>query len=102
MRSALRTLKARGVKALALRLLWSFLNPAHKVDIERLVGEEWPEVYLTLSRDVAQATQELLHCLDRTASHTPSTLQRKISGPPVEPNQIRPAAPTSESRSVGV
>ncbi|MGP4022561.1 hydantoinase/oxoprolinase family protein [Actinomadura sp. 3N407] len=57
-RSTLRRLRDEGVRALAVSFLWSFVNGAHESAVERIVGEEWPEAYLTLSHQVAPVIGE--------------------------------------------
>ncbi|SOD99412.1 hydantoinase/oxoprolinase family protein [Blastococcus haudaquaticus] len=63
-RSLLRRLKATGVTALAVSFLWSFLRPEHERMVADLVAEEWPEVYLTLSHEIAPVIGEY----ERTAT----------------------------------
>lgn len=57
-RATLRRLRADGVKALAVSFLWSFVNGAHESRVAEIVAEEWPEVYLTLSHEVAPVIGE--------------------------------------------
>ncbi|WP_283134545.1 hydantoinase/oxoprolinase family protein [Rhizohabitans arisaemae] len=57
-RGLLRRLRAEGVQALAVAFLWSFVNGAHETAVERIVAEEWPEAYLTLSHQVAPVIGE--------------------------------------------
>lgn len=63
-RSAIKQLRAAGVSALAVTFLWSFLNPEHELRIQEIVAEEWPEVYLTLSHEIAPVIGEY----ERTAT----------------------------------
>ncbi|MWA05394.1 hydantoinase/oxoprolinase family protein [Actinomadura sp. LD22] len=63
-RSALRRLRAEGVRALAVSFLWSFVNGAHETEAARIVAEEWPEAYLTLSHEIAPVIGEY----ERTAT----------------------------------
>jgi len=63
-REALRSLKAQGVTALSVSFLWSFLDPSHEDAIVRIAADEWPEVYLTLSHEVAPVIGEY----ERTAT----------------------------------
>ncbi|MFC3961507.1 hydantoinase/oxoprolinase family protein [Nocardia jiangsuensis] len=63
-RSALRRLRDSGVTALSVSFLWSFLDPAHELRVLELVEQEWPEVYLTLSHEVAPVIGEY----ERTAT----------------------------------
>ncbi|MFF5259848.1 hydantoinase/oxoprolinase family protein [Actinomadura viridis] len=57
-RDTLRRLRAEGVQALAVSFLWSFVNGEHESAVARIVEEEWPEVYLTLSHQVAPVIGE--------------------------------------------
>ncbi len=43
----------KGVEALAVSLLWSFLNPAHERRIREIVARVAPQAYMTLSSDIA-------------------------------------------------
>ena len=73
-------LKAQGVEALAVSLLWSFLNPAHERRIGRIVEEHWPEVYLTLSVDLLPQIREYTR-VSTTAvnAYVGPALQRSIA-----------------------
>lgn len=62
--AALARLRDAGVEALAVSFLWSFLNPAHEDRVREIVTAEWPEVYLTLSHEVAPVIGEY----ERTAT----------------------------------
>ncbi len=33
-----------GVEAIAVSLLWSFVNPAHELRVAAIIEEEWPGV----------------------------------------------------------
>ncbi|MEV7284813.1 hydantoinase/oxoprolinase family protein [Streptomyces sp. NPDC093252] len=57
-RDTLRLLREDGVGALAVSFLWSFVNGDHEAAVARIVREEWPEVYLTLSHEVAPVIGE--------------------------------------------
>ena len=48
-RRAVDDLCARGVEAIAICLLWSSSNPAHEEQLARLIEEEHPEVYVSVS-----------------------------------------------------
>lgn len=56
--SELKALRERGVTAIAVSLLWSFVNPAHERLIGEVAAEVWPEVYLTLSHEIAPVLGE--------------------------------------------
>ncbi|MFG1615809.1 hydantoinase/oxoprolinase family protein [Nonomuraea wenchangensis] len=57
-RGLLRRLRDEGVRALAVSFLWSFLNAEHETAVGRIVAEEWPEAYVTLSHEVAPVLGE--------------------------------------------
>jgi N-methylhydantoinase A len=50
-RAALREAKAIGVEAVAVCLLWSIANPAHELELGRLIDEELPGIPYTLSHE---------------------------------------------------
>ncbi len=52
-RSALRALLDQDVEAIAVALMWSFRNPAHERRIRELVHEIRPDMYVSLSSDIA-------------------------------------------------
>ncbi|MBI2882107.1 MAG: hydantoinase/oxoprolinase family protein [Candidatus Tectomicrobia bacterium] len=55
---AVEAFRAAGVEAVAVSLLFSFLNPAHEREAGRLIAQAWPEVYLSLSSEVLPAIRE--------------------------------------------
>jgi N-methylhydantoinase A len=57
-RLALRQLKADGVEAVGVCLLWSMVNPAHERRIGELLREELPEAYAALSSDILPTIRE--------------------------------------------
>ena len=63
-RSAFRQLRDRGVEALAVSFLWSFLDPKHELRVLDLAAEVWPDVYRTASHEVAPVIGEY----ERTAT----------------------------------
>lgn len=63
-REAARYLRGRGVKAVAICFLWSFVRPDHERGAAAVVREEWPDVFLTLSSDIAPIIGEY----ERTAT----------------------------------
>jgi len=75
-----------GVKAIAVTLLWSFMNPTHEQEIKKLIKEMYPSIYVTISSDVAQkikeyermATTELNAYLGITTSNYLSALDDKL------------------------
>ena len=57
-RVRVRELKAAGVESVAVCLLHSYLNPAHEQRIAEIVGEEFPEAFLSISSDVVPLYRE--------------------------------------------
>ncbi|MBI2461206.1 MAG: hydantoinase/oxoprolinase family protein, partial [Candidatus Rokubacteria bacterium] len=57
-RAAVETLKAEGVEAVAVSLLFSFLNPAHEQRVRELCRALLPETSLSLSSEVAPEFRE--------------------------------------------
>ena len=55
---AAQALKAENVKAVAVALLWSIVNPAHEREVKELVEREMPGVPVVLSSDVLPAIRE--------------------------------------------
>lgn len=63
-RAAARRLRDEGAVAVAICFLWSFVRPEHELEAARIVREEWPEVFLTTSSDIAPVIGEY----ERTAT----------------------------------
>ena len=63
-RAAARQLREAGMKAVAICFLWSFVRPDHELEAARLVREEWPEAFLTISSEIAPVIGEY----ERTAT----------------------------------
>ncbi|MQA11630.1 MAG: hydantoinase/oxoprolinase family protein [Pseudonocardiaceae bacterium] len=57
-RVVIRELVAEGAQAIAVSLLWSFVNPAHERRIGELIRDEAPELYVALSSDVSPRIRE--------------------------------------------
>ncbi|WP_109529418.1 hydantoinase/oxoprolinase family protein [Nocardia aurea] len=57
-RSAIRELIADGVDAIAVSLLWSFVNPEHEQRLRKLIEQESPDTYVCLSSEVAPKIRE--------------------------------------------
>ncbi len=57
-RAALSLLAGEGVEAIAVCLLFSFLNPTHELRIRTLAAEICPDVYVSLSHDVCALHRE--------------------------------------------
>ncbi len=58
LRKAAQTLKAAGVRAIAVCFLYSYVDPRHEVVVRRIVAEEFPEAFVTCSSDVAPEFRE--------------------------------------------
>jgi N-methylhydantoinase A len=63
-RRAVEALVAQGVEAIAVCLLWSFREPAHERRVAEIIRETAPEVYLSLSSELAPVLGEY----ERTAT----------------------------------
>lgn len=57
-REQVRILVNRGVEAIAVCLLHSYLNPEHEQIVARIIKEEAPDVYLSVSSDVVPLYRE--------------------------------------------
>ncbi len=57
-RTAARTLRERGIDAIAVCYLHSFANPAHEQRTAQLIAEEHPEALVSLSSDVLPLVRE--------------------------------------------
>jgi N-methylhydantoinase A len=47
-----------GVEAIAISLLWSFANPVHEQELKRLIMKKYPEIYLSVSSEIAPRIRE--------------------------------------------
>ena len=63
-RRAIRELLDAGVKAIAVCLLWSFRNPSHEQAIKRIILEEAPEMFVSISSELVPVIREY----ERTAT----------------------------------
>lgn len=57
-RLAVRRLRQAGVEAIAVSLLWSFVNPAHEMRVAEIIEEEWPGVPVSLGHLVNPIPRE--------------------------------------------
>ena len=57
-RDAVRVLKERGVESIAVCFLYSYLVPDHERAVARIIAEEFPEAYVSLSCDVLPEFRE--------------------------------------------
>ncbi|MBD2750386.1 hydantoinase/oxoprolinase family protein [Microvirga sp. BT688] len=58
LRSVVRSLKPKGVEAVAILLLHSYRNPAHEVRVKQIVEEELPGVFVSASHELSQEYRE--------------------------------------------
>lgn len=52
------TLREQGVEAIAVTLLWSFINPQHEVRVRELLADELPGIPITLSHELNPCLRE--------------------------------------------
>lgn len=57
-RRLVRTLKDRGIEAVAILLLHSYRNPAHEVRVKEIVQEELPGTFVSASHELSQEYRE--------------------------------------------
>ncbi|WP_280458622.1 hydantoinase/oxoprolinase family protein [Nocardia carnea] len=57
-RDQVRLLRERGVDAIAVAFLHSYRNPAHEIRVKEIIGEEYPQVFVSLSSEVAPQYRE--------------------------------------------
>lgn len=57
-RAAARKMRKEGVEAVAVSLLFSFITPAHEARIREIFAEECPEIFVSLSHDIAPEFRE--------------------------------------------
>ena len=57
-RRAICALKQKGVQAVAVCTLFSFIEPAHEKRIKQIVHEEYPEAYITISSELVPEFRE--------------------------------------------
>ncbi|NKY33661.1 hydantoinase/oxoprolinase family protein [Nocardia speluncae] len=57
-RAQVRLLRERGVDAIAVAFLHSYRNPAHEIQVKEIIGQEYPEVFVSLSSEVAPQYRE--------------------------------------------
>jgi N-methylhydantoinase A len=63
-RAAVQALRDAGVRSMAICFLWSFVNPEHELAAAEIIRQEWPEVFVTTSSEVAPVIGEY----ERTAT----------------------------------
>ncbi|OZF01547.1 hydantoinase [Rhodococcus sp. 15-1154-1] len=57
-REQVRLLKQRGVQAIAVAFLHSYRNPTHEQRVKAIIAEEFPDVFVSLSSEVAPQYRE--------------------------------------------
>lgn len=57
-RHLVRSLKDRGIQAVAVLLLHSYRNPAHEVRVKEIVQEELPDAFVSASHELSQEYRE--------------------------------------------
>ena len=57
-RQAIDELVAQGVEAIAICLFWSFINPRHEQELKKMVEEAYPDLYISVSHEVAPQIRE--------------------------------------------
>lgn len=63
-RQAVRDLVKEGVRAIAVCFLWSFRNPKHEQQVQAVINEEAPDLFVTISSEIAPVIREY----ERTAA----------------------------------
>jgi N-methylhydantoinase A len=63
---ALDELVASGIEALAICTLWSFLYPKHEEMLRDLARRKYPDLYISISSEVAPRTGEYERCVSTT------------------------------------
>ena len=84
---AVAELVAGGVEAIAVCFLWSFLNPTHERAVAELIRSRHPELFVTVSHEVAPVIKEYERCattvlngyLSRTTHSYISKLQERLA-----------------------
>ncbi|UVI36318.1 hydantoinase/oxoprolinase family protein [Brevibacterium spongiae] len=57
-RQEVRLLRERGVAAIAVAFLHAYRNPTHELRVKEIIQEEYPEVFISLSSEVASQYRE--------------------------------------------
>ena len=57
-RAAIRQFKEWNVEAIGICLLWSIANDAHERRVKKIIQEEWPDVFVSVSSEVQPIIQE--------------------------------------------
>ena len=57
-RKIAKEIRSHGIKAVGVCLLFSYMNPVHEREVRRIIGEECPGVYISLSSEVNPEIRE--------------------------------------------
>lgn len=85
-RQAVKSLVDEGAEAIAVCLLWSFMNQKHELEIEQIINEAYPNIFVTLSSKLApvikeyerMATTSINAYLGKITANYISTLDQKL------------------------
>lgn len=85
--AAVESLVERGAEAIAINLLWSFMNPSHEQRIKDLIKERWPDRTVMISSDIVPLMGEyergvttVVACfVAKTVSEYLNRLERSLS-----------------------
>ena len=80
-RQAIRELLDQGVKAIAVSLLWSFVNPVHEQRLRELIRELDPDVEVVLSSEVSPRIREFARNATTIMSSQVAPTLRNYLGP---------------------
>jgi N-methylhydantoinase A len=56
--AAIETFKEAGVETIAVCFLHAYAEPKHEIEVRQIIEELWPEVYVSLSHEVAREIRE--------------------------------------------
>lgn len=95
-REAIRELRDQGVDAIAVGLLFSFLNPTHERRVAELIAEEHPDCAVSLSSDVSPRIREYPRLstttvnayVDRKLGDYLERLEASLADVGVEPDEL--------------
>lgn len=80
LRQMLRGLDSSEISGVSVSLLFSFVNPFHEIQVSKVVSEEWPGVYVSLSSDVSPEIREF----ERTSTVVLDALLKPVIAPYLE------------------
>ena len=78
------------VQAVAVSFLWSFMKPSHEQAVQALIREEFPDLFVTISSDLAPVMGEY----ERTAT----TVINAHVGPKIEGRHAGPGGQACATR----